>query len=171
MIRNVHESDAEAVAAIYAHHVVHGTASYELSPPSIDDTLAKIERITSQGWPFIVAERDDRLIGYAYVTQFRDRPAYAWACETSIYVHPDWLGKGVGRILLDALCARAESAGFRQIVGVIGGAEPASVALHAACGFQEAGRLHAMGWKHGRWLHSVYMQKALGKGSSEPPDL
>jgi len=169
MIREVREKDAAAVAAIYGHHVLHGTASYDLEPPSVEDTAAKIRRITKQGWPFLVDEQDAGVRGYAYVTQFRDRPAYAWTCETSIYVHPKWLGQGIGKSLLAELCGRAEICGFRQIVGVIGGAEPASIALHAACGFREVGRLHAAGWKQGRWLDNVYMQRALGKGSSEPP--
>ena len=171
MIRDVREGDAAAVAAIYGHHVLHGTAAYDTEPPSVDDTLAKIRRITSPGWPFIIAEQDGAPAGYAYVTQFRDRAAYAWTCETSVYVHPEWQGRGVGKALLRELCDKAEAFGFRQIVGVIGGAEPASIALHASCGFEEVGRLRAAGWKHGRWLDNVYMQRALGMGSSEPPEV
>ena len=171
MIRNVTEEDATAIAAIYGHHVVHGTASYEIEPPSTDDTLAKIRRVTGPGWPFLVAERDGLVCGYAYVTQFRDRPAYAWMSENSIYVHPDWQGHGIGKELLPALLQRAEAFGFRQMAAVIGGAEPASIALHKSCGFREVGRIQAAGWKHGRWLDSVYMQAALGKGSSEPPQI
>jgi len=169
MIRDVREDDAQAIAAIYGHHVLNGTASYDLEPPSIDDTLAKIRRIASPRWPFIVAEESSEVAGYAYVTQFRDRPAYAFTCETSIYVHPQWLGRGIGKALLEELCRRAERYGFRQIVGVIGGAEPASMALHASCGFREVGRLGAVGWKQSRWLDNVYMQRELGAGSSEPP--
>jgi L-amino acid N-acyltransferase YncA len=171
MIRDVCEEDAEAIASIYGHHVRHGTASYDLEPASTVETLAKIRRIVSAGWPFIVAEEDGEVVGYAYATQFRDRDAYAWTCENSIYVHADRQGRGVGKALLGELCERAEQGGFRQIVAVIGGAEPASIALHAKCGFREVGRLHAAGWKHGRWLDSVYMQRALGVGSSEPPEL
>ncbi|GAA4740614.1 GNAT family N-acetyltransferase [Sphingomonas daechungensis] len=170
MIRDAEETDAAAIAAIYAHHVLYGTASYDLTPPSTEETLAKIRRIRENRWPFIVAARDGELQGYAYVTQFRDRLAYAWACETSIYVHPDWLGRGIGKALLQTLCERADAAGFRQIVGVIGGAEPASVALHASCGFTEVGRLKGVGWKHGRWLDNVYMQRSLGRASTEPPE-
>lgn len=170
MIRNVTEEDSGAIAAIYAHHVAHGTASYDTTAPSIGDTLAKIRRVTSPGWPFIVAEQDGAVIGYAYATQFRDRAAYAWTCENSIYVHPDWQSRGIGKMLLRDLLTMAEAYGFRQMVAVIGGAEPASVRLHTACGFREVARLHAVGWKHGRWLDSVYMQIALGKGSSEPPE-
>ena len=170
MLRNVAEEDAAAIAAIYAHHVIHGTASYDTEPPTAADTLAKIRRIRGENWPFIVAEQDGRVVGYAYATQFRDRAAYTWTCENSIYVHPEWQGQGVGKALLEHLCEKAQEFGFRQMVGVIGGAEEASVRLHASCGFREVGRLHAAGWKHGRWLDNVYMQRALGAGSSEPPE-
>ena len=169
MIRQVREQDADAIAAIYAHHVLHGTASYDMQPPFADDTLAKIRRIAGAGWPFIVAEQDGQVVGYAYATQFRDRAAYAWTCENSIYVHPDRQGRGIGTALLHELCRSAEQFGFRQMIAVIGGAEPASIALHDACGFEKVGRLRSAGWKHGRWLDNVYMQMALGKGSSEPP--
>ena len=171
MVRDVTEEDAEAIAAIYAHHVAHGTASYDTVAPSTDETRAKIRRIIDESWPFIVADQDGSVVGYAYVTQFRDRAAYAWACEDSIYVHPDWQGRGIGKGLLHELLRRAEEFGFRQMTAVIGGAEPASIRLHAGCGFQEVGRLHAVGWKHGRWLDSFYMQLALGAGSSEPPKI
>lgn len=170
MIRNVTEEDAAAIAAIYAHHAVHGTASYDTTAPSIDDTVAKIRRIAAPRWPFIVADEDGEVVGYSYATQFRDRAAYAWTCENSIYVHPEWHGRGIGKALLGELLSRAEGYGFRQMVAVIGGGEEASVRLHAACGFREVGRLHAVGWKHGRWLDSVYMQIELGRGSGEPPD-
>ena len=170
MLRNVVEEDAAAIAAIYAHHVVHGTASYDTEPPTTADTLAKIRRICGANWPFIVAEQDGRVVGYAYATQFRDRAAYAWTCENSIYVHQEWQGQGIGKALLEHLCEMAQQFGFRQMIGVIGGAEEASVRLHASCGFREVGRLRAAGWKHGRWLDNVYMQRALGAGSSGPPE-
>lgn len=169
MIEDVTEADAAAIAAIYGHHVIHGTASYDLEPPTIEQTLAKIRRITAAGWPFLVTRKDGQVVGYAYVAQFRDRPAYAWMSENSIYVRQDWQGRGVGKELLQELLKRAETFGFRQMAAVIGGAEPASIGLHRACGFREVGRIHAAGWKHGRWLDSVYMQMTLGKGSSEPP--
>lgn len=167
-VRAVREEDAGAIAVVYAHHVVHGTASYDTEPPSIEETLAKIRRITGSGWPFLVAEMDGQLIAYCYATQFRDRAAYAWTCENSIYVDPGWLGRGVGKTLLRELLVQAEQFGFRQMVAVIGGAEEASVRVHASCGFREVGRLHAVGWKFGRWLDTVYMQRTLGSGSGEP---
>lgn len=168
-IRAVQTEDAPAITAIYAHHVLHGTASYELLPPSLSETEAKIANVTVRGWPFLVACDGSEVVGYCYATRFRDRPAYAYACENSIYVAPDRIGQGIGRRLLEALVASAQAYGFRQMVAVIGGGEPASVALHRACGFTQAGRLSAMGWKAGRWLDTVYMQIALGEGSTCPP--
>lgn len=168
-IRDARETDASGVAAIYAHHVVHGTASYDTEPPSVDLISVKISRVLAAGWPFLVAEQDDAVVGYAYATQFRDRAAYGWTAENSIYVHPEFMGRGLGKALLNELCRRSETCGFRQMIAVIGGAEESSVRLHSACGFHEVGRLHAAGWKKGRWLDNVYMQLALGPGSSQPP--
>jgi L-amino acid N-acyltransferase YncA len=168
-IRPVAPDDAAAIAGIYAHHVLHGTATYETVPPSAAATREKIEHITEKGWPFLVACEGETALGYCYATQFRDRPAYAWSCEDSIYVSVDHARRGIGRGLLAALLTSARDHGFRQMVAVIGGAEPASIALHAALGFEHAGRLPAMGWKAGRWLDSVYMQIALGDGSSTSP--
>jgi L-amino acid N-acyltransferase YncA len=160
-IRDVSEGDAKAIAAIYAHHVLHGTASYEVDPPSTDETVAKIRRITGPGWPFLVAEAEGSVAGYAYATQFRDRAAYRFTCEDSIYVDPQMIRRGIGAALLEALMRRSADYGFRTMIAVIGGAEPASIALHAKCGFAEVGRLTAVGFKFGRWLDSVYMQRRL----------
>ena len=169
-IRDVTIDDGEAIAAIYAHHVLHGTASYEVEPPSVDQTAGKIARITERGWPFLVAEMDGEVVAYAYAEQLRDRPAYRFTCENSIYVRADRLGRGIGKALLNELCGRAEAVGFRQMIAVIGGAEPASIALHERCGFAVAGRLRSVGWKKGRWLDTLYMQRPLGAGSAEPGD-
>ncbi len=169
-MRDAREDDAAEIAAIYAHHVLHGTASYDTEPPSAQDFSRKIGWVLASGWPFLVAERAGQLIGYAYATQFRDRQAYRWTAENSIYVRSDSLGRGVGKTLLLRLLDRSEACGFRQMVAVIGGAEESSVRLHASCGFHEVGRIHAAGRKHGRWLDNVYMQKALGEGSSTPPE-
>ena len=160
-IRDAAEDDAGAIAAIYAHHVLHGTASYDVNPPPAEFHRDKIRRIADAGWPFLVAEEDGELAAYAYVTQFRDRAAYRFTAEDSIYVHPDHMGRGVGKALLQALLDRASAYGFRTIIAVIGGAEPASIAVHAALGFREAGRLTGVGWKKERWLDSVYMQLEL----------
>lgn len=168
-IRPATTADAPAIAAIYAHHVAHGTASYDTEPRNVDATAKLIADHIAQGWPFLVAVLDDAVAGYAYASQFRPRAAYAWACEDSVYIHPDFQGRGVGKALLAALVTAAEGAGFRTMVAVIGGAEPASVAVHAACGFTHIGRLAGMGWKHGRWLDTIYMQRALGDGTNSPP--
>ena len=170
-IRPAAAADAPAIAAIYAHHVAHGTASFDTVPRSEADTAARIAECQGRNWPFLVAERDGAVVGYAYATQFRDRPAYASACEDSIYVAASHVGQGVGRALLAALIESAERAGFRQMIAVIGGAEPASAALHAGAGFVEAGRMRSVGRKFGRWLDTLYMQRAIGAGGGTPPEV
>lgn len=164
-IRPVRPDDATSIAAIYAHHVLHGTATFDIDPPDIASWRNKITSITARGWPFLAAQRDGAVVGYAYATQFRDRPAYAETCEDSIYLAPDQLGRGIGSRLLSALVEAAHQAGFRQMIAVIGGSEPASVALHAKCGFVHAGRMIGVGRKFGRILDTIYMQRALdGEG-------
>lgn len=160
-VRDAIEGDAAAIAAIYGHHVLHGTASYEVEAPSVSETRAKIRRIKGENWPFLVAEVDGLVCGYAYVTQFRDRAAYRFTAEDSIYVDARRTGGGIGRRLLEALLEQSACKGFRTIVAVIGGAEPASIGLHLALGFTEVGRLRRVGFKFGRWLDSVYMQRDL----------
>lgn len=169
VIRPATEADATAVAAIYAHHVAHGTASFDTEARSVADTTAKIVECRARGWPFLIFESDGEVSAYAYATQFRDRPAYRFACEDSIYVRHDRHGRGIGSALLTALIAAAEVASFRQMIAVIGGGEPASVALHAKGGFAHAGRMQSVGRKFGRWLDTVYMQRALGPGDGVPP--
>lgn len=168
-IRPADARDVAAIAAIYAEHVRVGTASFDTIPRSIADTEGKITEITARGWPFIVVERDGEILGYAYANQFRDRPAYSYACENSIYVRADCMGQGVGAALLRALVDAATAFGFRQMIAVIGGGEPASVALHAKLGFDHAGRMRSVGRKFGRWLDTVYMQRELGEGDHVPP--
>ena len=167
VIRPAQLSDAKFVAEIYAHHVAHGTASFDSVARSEAHTLAKINECEGHAWPFLVAEVDGAVAGYAYATQFRDRPAYASTCENSIYVSPSYVDRGVGGKLLAALIDAAERSGFRQMIAVIGGAEPASVALHAKAGFVETGRMRSVGWKFNRWLDSLYMQRSLGVGDQE----
>jgi L-amino acid N-acyltransferase YncA len=168
-IRQASPDDAAALAAIYAHHVAHGTASFDTVARSEAETTAKIIECGKRGWPFLVAEQDGQAVAYAYATQFRDRPAYASTCENSIYVAPSHIGRGIGRTLLDELLKAAEQAGFRQMIAVIGGGEPASVAVHGKAGFVEAGRMRSVGRKFGKWLDTVYMQRTLGPGDSKPP--
>lgn len=161
LIRDATEADAASIAAIYAHHVLHGTASYEVEPPSEADTRAKIGRVTGAGWPFLVAEAEGEVVGYAYATQLRDRAAYRFTAEDSIYVDARRTRMGIGKALLRVLLERSAAQGFRTIVAVIGGAEPASIALHAGLGFVEVGRLRGVGFKFDRWLDSLYMQRDL----------
>ena len=169
LIRAAKPQDAATLAAIYAPYVLHGTETLECVPPEAKYFAEKIILAAQKGWPYLVACLGDVPIGYAYVTQFRDRPAYRFACENSIYVDAAHHGTGVGRALLTALIAAAEEAGFRQMIAVISGLGPASPALHAALGFAEAGRMRAVGWKCGRWLDTRYMQRALGPGDAAPP--
>lgn len=170
-VRTVEPRDAAATAAIYAHHVAHGTASFDTVPRTEAEMAAKIAECAERGWPFLVAEAGGEIIGYAYATQFRDRPAYTSTCENSIYLHPGYLGRGVGTLLLGALIEAAERSGFRQMIAVIGGAEPASATLHARAGFVEAGRMRSVGRKFGRWLDTLYMQRSLGPGDAIPPQV
>lgn len=160
--------------AIYAHHVRHGTASFELTPPDIETIRARIRDVAGAGGPYRVLESEDSagVLGFAYASVWRPRPAYRWTAESSVYVHPDHHRKGYGRALLADLITAAERAGFRQIIAVIGGGDEhaASIGLHAALGFERAGNLRAAGHKHGAWRDTVLMQRALGPGDSCPPD-
>lgn len=169
MLRTAGDSDAEAIAAIYAYHVLNGTGSFDTEPRSLDATRARIAECNSKGWPFLVAEQAGEVVGYAYATQFRDRPAYRFTCENSIYVRHDQRGAGVGSALLAQLLQHAEACGFRQMIAVAGGGEPASVALHEKLGFRLAGRMQSVGYKHGKWLDTVYLQITLGDGNATPP--
>lgn len=170
-VRTASRDDAAAVAAIYAYHVAHGTASFDTEPRSEADVAARIAECATRGWPFLVVETVGDILGYAYATQFRDRPAYRSTCENSIYIAPQAIGRGVGTLLLAALIEASERAGFRQMIAVVGGGEPASVALHLKAGFREAGRMKSVGRKHGRWLDTVYLQLSLGPGDGIPPEV
>ena len=154
-------ADASAIAAIYDHHARHGTASFDSEGPAAAEWASKIDAITARGWPFLAGKIDREVVGYAYATQFRDRPAYAHTCENSIYVAPGHTGQGIGRALLEALIEASQAAGFEQMIAVVGGAEPASVALHLRCGFVERGRMKDVGVKFGRKLDTVYLQLSL----------
>jgi L-amino acid N-acyltransferase YncA len=170
VLRSAEVEDAAAIAAIYAAHVESGSASFDTVPRTVAETEQKISDITAKGWPFLVAVADAQVVGYAYASQFRDRPAYGFACEDSIYVRADQVGKGIGAQLLGALLQHATAFGFRQMIAVIGGGEPASVALHGKMGFEHAGRMRSVGRKFGRWLDTVYMQVELGEGDRTAPD-
>lgn len=163
-VRRARDADAAAIAAIYAHHVLHGTASFETEPPTVDFWTDKIADLIARNWPFLVAEREGIVTGYAYATQFRDRAAYAHTCENSIYIADQCRGSGIGTALLGTLIEAAKAAGFTQMIAVNGGGEQASVALHARLGFRHAGRMEKVGMKFGRLLDTVYMQRSLGDG-------
>jgi len=163
-------ADAAEIAEIYAHHVRHGTASYETVAPGTQEIAARMAKVLDPGWTWLTArDAGGTMLGYAYASQFRDRAAYRYACENSIYIRHDCRGQGLGKLLLGALIEAAESCGFRQMIAVIGGAEPASIALHGALGFAHAGTMRSIGRKQGRWLDTVYMQRQLGLGDSAPP--
>ncbi|MDE1156784.1 MAG: GNAT family N-acetyltransferase [Neorhizobium sp.] len=171
-IRNAEPLDIVRIAAIYRDSVLNGTASYEITPPGIDEMEERFKAITEQGYPYIAAVTDDgTLIGYAYASAFRTRPAYRWLVEDSIYLAPEARGKGVGKALLGELLVRCRDLGFRQMVAVIGGASTASVAVHRSLGFEMVGTLKGTGFKQGHWLDTVFMQAALGDGTESAPDL
>ncbi len=171
-IRTARPSDAKALAEIYAHHVLHGTATFETEAPDSAEMGARLAKVLAAGAPWLVSEDEDgTALGYAYAAAFRDRPAYRFACENSVYIRHDRRGEGIGRALLALLIVEAERAGYRQMIAVIAGAQPASVRLHGACGFEEVGRMRSVGRKHGQWLDTYYMQRALGPGDSTPPDV
>jgi phosphinothricin acetyltransferase len=157
-IRPARTSDAQAIAAIYEWHVANGTATFDTVAPDADAWAEKLADFAARGFPFLVAERAGGMVAYAYAARFRDRAAYAHTCEDSIYVAHAARGQGVGSVLLPALIAAARAAGFEQMLAVIGGGEPASVALHARCGFVHAGRMRNVGRKFGQLLDTVYMQ-------------
>jgi phosphinothricin acetyltransferase len=160
-IRAARVDDAQAIAAIYAWHVANGTATFDTVAPDAAFWEEKLTEFAARGYPFLVAERERRVIAYAYAARFRDRAAYAHTCEDSIYVAHDACGGGIGTVLLGALIAAARASGFQQMLAVIGGGEPASVALHGKCGFVHAGRMRNVGKKFGRLLDTVYMQRDL----------
>ncbi|MFO0741927.1 MAG: N-acetyltransferase family protein [Labilithrix sp.] len=165
-IRPVRVEDMAAIAAIYRHAVLHDTASFELEAPDAAE-MERRWRSISDAYPYLVAERAGAVVGYAYAGPHRTRPAYRATCEDSIYIAREAQRTGVGRALLEALIAACEARGYRQMIaGVSGG--PASIALHEALGFRVAGRLEAVGFKFGRWIDLVLLQRALGDGATRP---
>ena len=170
-IRDSRPDDIPAIAAIYGHWVTHGLASFELDPPGAAEIGRRRDAVLAGGYPHLVAERDGTVLGYAYASAYRPRPAYRFAVENSVYVAPGAGRSGTGQALLEALIDRCTSRGFRLMVAVIGdSANAASIGLHARAGFAHAGLLPAVGWKHGRWVDSVLMTRPLGAGAATPPD-
>lgn len=169
-LRRACEDDLGAIRAIYAREVIEGTASFELEPPDEAEMARRFAAVAAQGLPWLAAETDGRLAGYATAGTYRPRPAYRWSVESSIYVARFARRAGIGRLLLGQLVAACAEAGARQMVAVIGdSANVPSVRLHAACGFRHVGTLEKVGFKHGRWLDTVLMQRPLGPGAASPP--
>ena len=170
-IRPSEDRDVPAITAIYGHHVLHGTGTFETTPPTEEDMAARRTDVLGKRLPYLVAEEDGKLLGFAYCQWFKPRPAYRFSAEDSIYMHPDAAGRGLGKQLLAELTKQAEAAGIRKLIAVIGdSANAGSVGVHRACGFTPAGTIHSCGWKFDRWLDIVLMEKRLGDGDSTPPD-
>jgi len=171
IVRSVEDRDMGAVTSIYAHHVLHGKASFEEIAPAEEDMVKRKKTLCEGGYPYLVAERQGRIIGYTYAGPYRARPAYRNSVENSVYVSPDCAGGGVGAALLTALIAACTDTGYRQMIAIIGdSANEASIRLHARCGFRHVGTIENVGFKHGVWLDSVIMQRALGDGAETRPD-
>ena len=170
LIRPSREDDIPAITAIYAHHVLHGTGTFETKAPGIADMTARRADVLSKGLPYLVAEDNGRIAGFAYGNWFKPRPAYRYSAEDSIYLAPDAHRKGLGRALLAELLAYFEAAGIRKVMAIIGdSANAGSIGVHRALGFEQAGIIQSCGWKFGAWRDIVIMQKTLGTGDTQPP--
>jgi L-amino acid N-acyltransferase YncA len=170
LLRAATAADLPAITAIYGHHVRHGLASFETEPPALAEMTQRFASITGGGYPYLVAVQEGTVLGYAYASPYRTRPAYRFTVEDSIYVAPAAVGRGIGRALLARLVAECEQRGYRQMLAVIGdSANTASIAVHRACGFTQKAVLDAVGFKFGRWVDSVLMQRALGAGQQALP--
>ncbi len=171
IIRAATTDDAEALAAIYGHHVLHGFGTFEEEPPSAAEMDNRRAAIAARGLPYLVSEDAGRVLGFAYAGPFRPRQAYRYTLEDSVYIAPDAVGRGVGKAVLSAVIAACEALGIRQLVAVIGDSgNAASIGLHRSLGFVDAGVGRSFGWKHGRWVDIVWMQKALNGGDQTAPD-
>jgi L-amino acid N-acyltransferase YncA len=164
--------DIPAITAIYAHHVLHGTGTFEIDVPSETDMANRRLDVLSKGLPYLVASDGGRVLGFAYCNWFKPRPAYRFSAEDSIYLAPDSLGQGLGRTLLTELAAQAERVGVRKLIAVIGdSANAGSIGVHHSVGFDHVGVLKSCGWKFDRWLDVVLMEKPLGSGNTTPASL
>jgi len=169
-VRAATAADIPQITAIYRPAVMNGTASFELEPPSEAEMLRRYEALTGSGFPYLVAEEHGKIQGYAYAGAYRPRPAYRFSVENSIYIAPDAHRRGLGRVLLRELIDACTKRGYRQMIAVIGdSAQSASIGLHRSFGFQFCGTIHSVGFKHGRWLDTVIMQRPIGPGDSSPP--
>jgi len=169
-VRPASVSDIPAITRIYAHAVRHGTASFELEPPDEAEMTRRMRALLDAKYPYLVAEIDGAVMGYAYAGPYRTRPAYRYTVENSVYITPDAQRRGIGRALIDRLISESEARGYRLMIAVIGdSAQTPSIELHRAAGFKMVGAFEAVGYKFDRWLDSVLMQRPLGKGASAPP--
>ena len=170
-VRDAEDGDLAAIQAIYTPHVLRGLATFEEEPPSIDELGERFAAVRALGLPYLVAEHAGAAVGYCYATLYRTRPAYRYTLEDSVYIADDLAGRGVGTALLGALIARCEAGPWRQMIAIIGDSGNAgSIALHRRFGFQSVGTLGAVGWKLGRWVDSMVMQRPLGPGASTAPE-
>ncbi|WCM94589.1 N-acetyltransferase family protein [Acidovorax sp. NCPPB 2350] len=170
-IRPSRDEDIAAITAIYAHHVLHGTGTFEIEPPGTDEMAARRADVLARSLPYLVAEDNGEILGFAYANWFKPRPAYRFSAEDSIYVAETARGQGIGRQLLEALCVAAEAAGVRKLLAVIGdSANTGSVGVHRAAGFSQIGVMRSMGWKFGAWRDIVLMEKSLGAGDTTAPE-
>ena len=170
IIRSSQDQDLAAITAIYEHHVLHGTGTFEVDPPSQEDMRTRRADVLSKGLPYLVAADGEQVLGFAYCNWFKPRPAYKFSAEDSIYISPEAQGKGLGRALLAELSAHAEKAGVRKLIAVIGdSANTGSIGLHLSVGFHHVGSLKSCGWKFNQWLDVVMMEKTIGLGDSCPP--
>jgi L-amino acid N-acyltransferase YncA len=170
LLRAAQPQDLAVITGIYDHAVRHGTASFELDPPDQKEMTRRYEMLRGGGYPCLVAELKGEIVGYAYAGPYRARPAYRWSVEDSIYIAPHSHRRGVGRALITRLVAEAEAGGFRQMIAVIGdSANAGSIELHRSAGFRMVGTFDNVGFKFGRWLDSVLMQRPLGAGATSPP--
>jgi len=170
LIRPSRDDDIAAIAAIYAHHVLHGVASFEEVPPSVEEMARRRGELVARNFPYLVAERGGRVVGYCYSGPYRARVGYRFTVEDSIYIDASEAGRGVGRALLAEVIERSTQLGYRLMIAVIGGSETLpSINLHKALGFTHVGTFTGIGFKFGRWIDSVYMQRALGPGNTAPP--
>jgi phosphinothricin acetyltransferase len=164
------DADVPQIAAIYAHHVLHGTGTFETTPPTEAEMAARRADVLGKGLPYLVAEDGGQVLGFAYCQWFKPRPAYRFSAEDSIYLHPDARGRGHGKLLLAELAKQAEAIGVRKLIAVIGDSNNAgSIGVHRSVGFTPAGVIKSCGWKFERWLDIVLMEKALGAGDTQPP--
>ena len=170
IIRASLDADIAAITAIYSHHVLNSTGTFETEAPSVQDMTSRRADVLGKGLPYLVAVDGNQVVGFAYGNWFKPRPAYRYSVEDSIYLASGQTGKGIGRALLAELMARCEAVGIRKIMAIVGdSANAASVGVHLALGFEQVGKIDACGWKFGAWRDIVIMQKKLGLGDTQPP--